>query len=71
MEQEKPESELARLRKEQEKTRRDEIYGGLSLAERAEYNRKAERLRALEGTIRERPKIQNMTALSILALTRK
>jgi hypothetical protein len=48
---EKPESELKRLRTEQEKTRRDEVFGGLSPAERAEYNRKAEQIHRLEGEI--------------------
>ena len=54
MAQEKPESELARLRKEQDKTRLDEVFGGLSPAERAEYNRKAERIHVLESTIQAR-----------------
>ena len=51
MAQEKPESELARLREEQRKTRQDEVFGGLSLAERARYNGKAERIHVLESTI--------------------
>jgi hypothetical protein len=50
---EKPESELRRLRTEQGKTRRDEVFGGLSRAERAEYDKKAERIRRLEGEIQE------------------
>jgi hypothetical protein len=36
---ENPKSELARLRREQPKTQQDEIHGGLSQAERAEYDR--------------------------------
>jgi hypothetical protein len=51
MAQEKPESELARLREEQRQTRQDEVFGGLSLAERARYNGKAERIHVLERTI--------------------
>jgi hypothetical protein len=49
---EKPESELKRLRAEQEKTRRDEVFGGLSPLERAEYDKKAERIRGLERDTR-------------------
>ena len=48
---EKPESELRRLRVEQDKTRRDEVFGGLSPAERAEYEKKANRIRTLESQI--------------------
>jgi len=45
---EQPESELKRLRNEQSKARQDEVFGGLSHAERAEYNGKAERIHELE-----------------------
>jgi hypothetical protein len=48
---EKRESELERLRREQSKTRHDEVYGGLSPAEQAEYNRKSDRIHELEGEI--------------------
>jgi hypothetical protein len=48
---EKRESELKRLRREQSKTRYDEVYGGLSPAEQAEYNRKSDRIHELEGEI--------------------
>jgi hypothetical protein len=48
---EKRESELKRLRREQSKTRHDEVYGGLSPAEQAEYNRKSDRIHELEGEI--------------------
>lgn len=44
MAEEYPEFELKRLQAEQSKTRRDEVFGGLSLAERAEYNRKTKRI---------------------------
>jgi hypothetical protein len=49
---EKLQSELTRLRKEQNKTRHNEVFGGLSSAEQAEYNAKAERIHELEGKIR-------------------
>jgi hypothetical protein len=48
---EKPESELRRLRTEQEKTRRDEVFGGLSPTERVKFDRKAGRIRKLETEI--------------------
>jgi hypothetical protein len=48
MAKENPESELTRLRKEQNKTQQDEVFGGLSPAERAEYNGKAKRINELE-----------------------
>jgi len=44
-------SELTRLRKEQNKARQNEVFGGLSPAERAEYNGKAERIHKLESEI--------------------
>ena len=51
MAREKHESELKRLRTEQSKTRQDEVFGGLSPAELAEYNRKSERIHELESEI--------------------
>ena len=48
---EKPQSELTRLRKEQNKARHDEVFGGLSSAELAEYNGKADRIHELESKI--------------------
>jgi len=44
---EKPESELKRLRTEQEKTRQDEVFGGLSPAERVAYDKKTKRINEL------------------------
>ena len=44
-------SELTRLRKDQNKARQDEIFGGLSPEERAEYNGKAEQIHKLESEI--------------------
>jgi len=51
---EKHESELKRLRTEQTKSRQDEVFGGLSPAERAKYNEKSERIHQLESQIRNR-----------------
>ena len=48
MAREKPTSELLRLLKEQTKALEDEVFGGLSSAERAEYNRKTKRINELE-----------------------
>lgn len=44
MAKEAPESELKRLQAEQVKRRRDEVFGGLLPKERAEYDRKTERI---------------------------
>jgi hypothetical protein len=46
---ERPQSELTRLRKEPNKARHDGVFGGLSSAEKAEYNRKAERIHELQS----------------------
>jgi hypothetical protein len=51
MVQTKSQSELIRLRKDQTKARQDEVFGGLSPAERAEFNGKAERIHKLESEI--------------------
>lgn len=48
MAKEKPESELKRLRVEQKKAQQDEVFGGLSPAERAAYNEKTNRINELE-----------------------
>jgi hypothetical protein len=48
MEFETHEDELARLRREQSKTREDQIFGGLSLEEWDRYEIKEERIRQLE-----------------------
>ena len=48
MAKEKPESELKRLRTEQDMTRQDEVFGGLSAAEQAAYNGKSERIHELD-----------------------
>ena len=46
---EKPEGELKRLLNEQRKARQDEVFGGFSPTERAEYEEKADRIHALES----------------------
>jgi hypothetical protein len=48
MEAENPHSELIRLLKEQNRARQNEVYGGLSQAEQAEYNTRAQRIHELE-----------------------
>ncbi|MCU1304318.1 MAG: hypothetical protein JWQ87_4602 [Candidatus Sulfotelmatobacter sp.] len=44
-------SELTRLIGDQDKARNDQVFGGLSPAERAEYDRKAERIHDLESVL--------------------
>jgi hypothetical protein len=51
MAEKKRQSELKRLRAEQYKTLQDEVYGGLSRSEQAEYNRKSDRIHELEREI--------------------
>ena len=48
---ETPKSELARLRKEQRQARQDEVYGGFSKSERAEYDSRAERIHELDSQL--------------------
>jgi hypothetical protein len=48
MNRETPRAEVLRLIKELRKTRQDEIFGGLSLSERADYDKKANRISELE-----------------------
>ena len=47
------ESELIRLRREQTKTREDEVFLGSSAAERAEYEKKEDRIHELERDLPE------------------
>jgi hypothetical protein len=47
-EDENPHSELMRLQKAQSKARQDEVFGGLSHAEQAEYNSRARRIHELD-----------------------
>jgi hypothetical protein len=51
VEKETLESELARLKKEQRKTRENEVFGGLSINERAVYNEKSARIDELKTEI--------------------
>jgi hypothetical protein len=53
MENETRESELIRLRREQRKTREDEVFLGSSAAERAEYENKEDRIHVLESDLPE------------------
>jgi hypothetical protein len=55
MEDETPHAELLRLRKAQDKARQDEVYGGMSHAEKAEYYSRAERIRELEEGVTKEP----------------
>jgi hypothetical protein len=48
MSQETPELELAGLRKQQSKARRDEVFGGFSSAERLAYDHRQNRIHELE-----------------------
>jgi hypothetical protein len=49
-----PEDELIRLRREQIKTRQDEVFGGLSSAEQSDYEAKENRIHELERDLPER-----------------
>jgi hypothetical protein len=51
MPKEEPGFELSRLRAEISRTRQEEVFGGLSPSELAEYNRKSERIHKLAGEI--------------------
>lgn len=59
---EKREAELNRLLKEQHKARQDEVFGGFSPAERAEYEEKADRIHALESEIQASAKEGSLSA---------
>jgi hypothetical protein len=45
---ETPQFELARLEREQHRARQDEVFGGLSSAERSAYNSRQDRIHELE-----------------------
>jgi hypothetical protein len=51
MEDEIPRAELARLRERQHNIRQNEVYGGLSRAERADYDARAKRIYELTKQI--------------------
>jgi DNA-binding MarR family transcriptional regulator len=46
---EKSQAELRLLKNEQKKAQQDEVFCGLSKAERAQFNRRAERIQDLES----------------------
>jgi hypothetical protein len=46
---ENPKSELTRLLKQQRQARQDEVFGGLSDAEQAEYDSRTRRIRELDS----------------------
>lgn len=48
-----PQLELERLRQQQAKARANEVFGGLSLAERAAYDRRRDRIIELERDLSE------------------
>lgn len=48
-----PQLQLERLRKQQAKARADEVFGGLTTAERAGYDRRQHRIRELEHDLSE------------------
>jgi hypothetical protein len=48
VEHESEQTELSRLRREQAKTRHDEVFGGLTPGERSAYDRKQQRIQELE-----------------------
>jgi hypothetical protein len=50
-------SELMRLRREQRKTREDEVFLGSSAAERAEYEKKEDRINELERDLPEKVRL--------------
>ena len=49
-----PEDELIRLRKQQSKTRQDEVFGGLSPEERKTYDVRENRIHELDRDLPER-----------------
>ncbi len=49
-----PEDELIRLRKQQSKTRQDEVFGGLSPEERTTYDIRENRIHELDRDLPER-----------------
>ena len=59
MAKEKTDVELKRLRTESKKTREDEVFGGLSPTERAEYKLTEARIHELESEILERAVAQS------------
>jgi hypothetical protein len=63
MVEEKSQSELTRLRKEQTKARHDEVFGGLSPAELAEYNGKQSGFTNCKATFRQARSLERVYSL--------
>jgi hypothetical protein len=62
MEKETPQTEIMRLLREQIQSREEEVFGGLSRAERAEYNRKSARINHLEILLQAEAIAQHLAA---------
>ncbi len=62
MSDETPKSELIQLRGEQRKTREDEVFLGLSAAERVEYEEKEDRIRKIERNLAEEVRLSLLNA---------
>jgi hypothetical protein len=71
MEDETPHDELVRLLKAQLKARRDEVFGGLSHAEQAGYNRRSERIRELEEGMNKKPRPEDRGSSNTLRVTKR
>lgn len=61
MQYESEQSELSRLRREQAKTRHDEVFGGLTAEERSAYDGKQVRIRELELRFSEKDSLESET----------
>ena len=59
---ETPQSELIRLRRERSKTREDEVFLGSWAAERAEYEKKEDRINELERDLLEEVRLSLLNA---------
>jgi|HubBroStandDraft_5_1064220.scaffolds.fasta_scaffold782937_1 hypothetical protein len=55
-------TELIRLRREQRKTREDEVFLGSSAAERVEYDKKEDRIREIERNLTELVRLSLLSA---------
>jgi hypothetical protein len=65
VEHESAQTELSRLRREQAKTRTDEVFGGLTPAERFSYDRKQNRIRELELRLSEQDLRQSNSGFAV------
>ena len=64
-------SELTRLRKQQAKARQDEIFGGFSRAERAEYDARANRIHDVETELQIRSAGEHCPSSGMTAVGQK